>query len=200
MVDQGQRGTCLAIAITTSHGRERKADFSAEYLHWSSGKYHSGRGDPRAAGAALQRDGQPPEHQWPYDANLNDADPSYVPRATLKGPFQFGRTDRILSSVDDMVLEIDGGGWPVIALRVTDRFQRAEGGLVLPGGRGSAGHAVLAVGVATVLGAAGELKQDDRLICIRNSWGDRWGVNGHALITEQALNECMIFATALDSA
>ena len=60
IADQGQRPTCLAMAMTGAHEHALKQTFSAEYLHWASGQYPGGRGIPAAARAALHNDGQPP--------------------------------------------------------------------------------------------------------------------------------------------
>jgi C1A family cysteine protease len=56
------------------------------------------------------------------------------------------------------------------------------------------------VGAASVRGddLEPDLREGNRLLCIRNSWGAGWGVDGHKLISEDAVNECAIIGLALD--
>lgn len=101
ITDQGQRPTCLAVALTTSHEHAADQEVSAEYLHWASGKYPGGRGNPDAAGAALARRGQPPSSQWPYRHETDDSCADYMPPTTVVGPFARRRCNRLLSNVDE---------------------------------------------------------------------------------------------------
>jgi hypothetical protein len=99
-----------------------------------------------------------------------------------------------------VIAELQQGRWVVAALRVTDAFAADGAGIVLPDGPGRAGHAVIAVGAATVMGdqLQPHLSGGDRLLCIRNSWGCGWAADGHKLITEVALNSTHIVSLALD--
>lgn len=198
--DQGPRPTCLSMAITAAHEYEVRTSLSAEYLHWATGQYPGGRGNPHAAAQALRNDGQPPHEQWPYDVATDDRDGQYAPPATVKGPYNCRRADRYLADLDGVIAELGQGRWPIVALRVTDAFAAAGSGIVLPDGPGRAGHAVLAVGVLAVSGTSLEphLHDGERLLCVRNSWGAGWGVDGHKLISETALNDCHIASFVLD--
>jgi hypothetical protein len=204
--DQGQRPTCLAMATTAAHEHEAKASadsgyLSAEYLHWASGNYPGGRGIPAAATAALLVDGQPPADQWPYSETTDETSPAYAPSPAVVGPF--ARRDSAAQALDfdDLVSALQVGRWPVLGLRVTDAFAAAGAGIVLPDGPGRGGHAVLLVGAARVRGngLAPELVAGDRLLCVRNSWGVGWGLDGHKLITETALSQTFITAFMLDA-
>lgn len=118
----------------------------------------------------------------------------------MVGPFTRSRADRRLTDLDQVVAELQQGRWAVVALRVTDAFLAAGDGIVLPDGPGGAGHAVLAVGASTIRGdrLQPHLDDGDRLLCVRNSWGPRWGADGHKLISEDALGDCLITALAFD--
>jgi hypothetical protein len=200
VTDQGQRPTCLSMALTSAHEQVTGATLSAEYLHWASASYPGGRGFPRAAGLALADRGQPPEQQWPYRDDTDDGAVHYGPGPAVVGPFRRRRADRRLADLDQIIAELRQGRWAVVALRVTDAFAAAGDRIVLSDGPGRAGHAVLAVGVATVIGdqLRPHLDAGDRLLCVRNSWGPGWGADGHKLISEDALNACLIEALALD--
>lgn len=191
VADQGQRGTCLSMAITAVHAFQSQVAHSVEYLHWASGKYPGGRGDVGSAGSALLGDGQPPEAQWPYDADADEAAPSYGPPPAVVGPNV--RAHVVLGAgIREIRPALESGRWPVLLLRVTDSFLSGTG-VVLPDGPGTARHAVAAVGIARASGphlpvglADGEI-----LVCVRNSWGESWGSGGHALVSETALRQCL---------
>lgn|GEM_PF-1731383 len=200
IADQGTRTTCLAIAMTSSHEQATDVSLSAEYLHWASGQYPGGRGNPSAAGMAIHRDGQPAEEQWPYVTDTDETGSGYSPSPVVAGPFTKRRADRYLHDFDAMIAELRLGRWPILGLRITDAFVNAAGGVVLPDGSGRAGHAVLVVGAARVKGRSLEphLRDGERLLCVRNSWGTVWGRDGYALMTETALGDCFILGFALD--
>ncbi|NMF28841.1 C1 family peptidase [Cellulosimicrobium aquatile] len=186
------------MAMTSAAERISAEELSAEYLHWASGRYPGGRGTVSAAGTALSQDGHPPREQWPYDPSIDETDPSYAPPGSVIGPYAH-KSVHELSDLDAIVKALAEGRWVVVGLRVTDAFAAAGTGVVLPDGTGRAGHAVVAVAAALVTTnqLAPAVVEGERLLCVRNSWGQGWGSNGHKLVTEAALRECMITAIAL---
>lgn len=195
--------TCLAWAVTTAHEFGLiDRQLSVEYLHWSSGNYSGGRGTALAAAGALRADGQPDGPQWPYLEHNDDSDPGYMPPSTVIGPFSRAALRLSQTDVDMLSADLSSGCLPVIALRVTDAFLVAAGGVVREDGPGSDGHAVAAVGIAQYAGAqsVGGVLPGERLVCVRNSWGRSWGVDGHALMTEAALQKCVVGALVVDPA
>lgn len=201
--DQGQRPTCLAMAITGAHehaiGAPAVGDYlSAEYLHWASERV-GGRGVPAAATRALRSDGQPPAEQWPYLDTTDESDPGYAPPADVVGPFARCETVGQAHGLDDLVRSLREGFWPILGLRVTDAFAAPGTGIVLPDGVGRAGHAVLVVGAARVVGDAllPHLTDGAGLLCVRNSWGAGWGQDGHKLVSHEAIEQTLITAFVL---
>lgn len=195
--DQRGRATCLAWAMTAAHEfTVSDGPFSIEYLHWISGKYPGGRGTVLAASGALRTDGQPEESQWQYLACNDDFHPDYLPPATVVGPFLKADIKMSGFDIDTLINDLSAGRMPVVGLRVTDAFLRATGGFVGIDGPGVDGHAVTAVGVARYVGRPGHgvVEPGDRLVCIRNSWGRGWGVDGYALMSEAALSDCGVGA------
>jgi hypothetical protein len=183
VIHQGRRPTCLALATTTAHNHQRQADHSVEYLHYKSRSYGFGVGSISAISSALALDGQPPEDQWPYDTGLDEAVTLPAPPSALGGPFMQARVRAAPTSPASILTELEAGQLPVVGLKVTLPFARAEGGVVLEAGLPADGHAVTVVGAATYRGADHPLlARNDTLLLVRNTWGPSWGRDGHALV------------------
>lgn len=187
--DQGNRPTCLAFAASDVHAALRGSwlPLSCEYAI-----YHAQRraGRPPDAGAilpamleAIRMDGQPPESAWPYLVSI-PPNPTLWQPPSGAGPIFRRAGDAHAFAVDAIVGQLDGGV-PVLVLMNLSRsfFFVGPDGLVdqAPGEPPDhhRRHAVVAVGHG-VTGAR-------RVILVRNSWGDAWGVEGHAWITEEFL-------------
>lgn len=180
--DQGQRGTCLAFAVTAGHevsrgGGAAADDLSEEALYWgckrTDGNWNSGTTFTSAA-AALGSWGQPLEANWPYDA-WRPVGVAYTPPSRAGGAGWFRSGLRSLTvSLPDVRTHLDGGTPVLLGLTVFDTFYRpdAHGHIAdpPPGAKARGRHAVVAVGHQ-----AGEL-------LIRNSWGATWALGGYAWI------------------
>ena len=180
--DQGQRGTCLAFAVTAAHEVERSGgstpdDLSEEALYWgckrADGNWTSGTAFASAS-TALDRWGQPLEVEWPYNPKQADdvaCSPPKRPGGT--GWFRSGLR-RISVALADVRTVLDGGIPVLLGLTVFDTFYRpdADGHIADPPSGSSARgrHAVVVVG-----------HQTDELL-IRNSWGNTWALGGYAWI------------------
>lgn len=182
--DQGQRGTCLAFAVTAAHEVSHISppppeDLSEEALYWgckrTDGNWARGTSF-RSAAVAIGRWGQPLEATWPYDALRPDG-------AEYKPPVRAGGTGWIRSGLrrvalgpDDVRAYLDAGVPVAIGLTLFDTFGRpdATGRIRDPpaGAPRRGGHAVLAVG------------HQPAEILIRNSWGDTWALGGYAWISD----------------
>lgn len=184
VLDQGTRPTCVPFAASAAHEAARThTGAAAEHLSpeaiWAYCMQH---GTATAegmilndAGLALTDDGQPLLDKWPYDK-----------RATVR-PETAGIPPWHRADLTELHLHHDGveaniedalvGGQPVIlVLEVTDEFLLTgdDGIIDVPNVRVRHGgyHAVTCVGAATHPSAG-------RLLLIKNSWGDEWGVGGY---------------------
>lgn len=181
--DQGQRGTCVAFAVTAAHEVARAAgaavseDLSEEALFWGckviDGNWRPGTSFGSAA-AALQSTGQPLEAIWPYDPRRREGTP-YNPPSTPTADWH--RSDLGTASVDlaPVRAALDTGLPVVLGLAVFDTlFMPSPTGRIAPPPAGSPArgrHAVLAVG------------HDADALLIRNSWGTTWALGGYGWLS-----------------
>lgn len=183
--DQGGRHTCLAWAATAAHEANTLEALCVEYLHWAGKTTTAKRGSVAGLVKALSSDGQPPSEQWAYDPDIDEDSPSYHPPSTVVGPFSNATVRLVDPDVDSLMVELTDELLPVAALRVSEIFLQAPGGIVSGGGSGTDGHMVTVVGIAQASVDTSALTAGTRLVCVRNSWGPTWGIDGHALVSEE---------------
>ena len=185
--NQGARPTCLAFAVSDAHAAARGSieALSAEHLYFHAVQRTPG-GHPRDGVTlrtildALRLDGQSAETGWPYLDSLPADLKLWLPPATAQPVFK--RESVTGPSGIDLILGYLASGMPtVITLMISVAFCQPEGGIVTarPADPDLAWHAVIAVGEAK--------DSDRRLLLIRNSWGEAWGIGGYAWIDSEYL-------------
>jgi C1A family cysteine protease len=198
--DQGQRGTCVAFAVTAGHEVSRGPasnpyDLSEEALYWgckrADGNWHGGT-TFTSARTAITRSGQPLEARWPYNHAQADGVEIKLPAGMKTTDWYRSGLRRVGVAVADLQALLAAGTPVALGLTVFDTLFRPgrDGRVQDPPSRAPQRglHAVLAVG------------HEPGSVLIRNSWGSGWGLGGYGWITETYVNKFVIDAWIVDGA
>lgn len=198
--DQGEVGSCTAQAIVglveylMAEGGIKPQDMSRMFLYKVTRNLLGWTGDTgayiRSTIKAMALFGTPPEHEWPYDANLLDAEPDAYHYSFAQNfrALTYARVDRPDDPSDTlgMLQRTLYDGFPVaFGLPVyssIDSLHQNDDVVPFPtrSDRQLGGHAVLAVGYD-------DRKEDPTTgekgaVIFRNSWSGTWGEAGYAYL------------------
>lgn len=197
--DQKARPTCLAFAVSDTHGATF-APFemlSVEFLYYHAVQL-TGNGDPNrginlvGAGKALMNDGQPHEIHWPYQEVVPTPLSQWNP-PNGNYPIFKRRLCTVNKNFDAICAALTSHRPVILSLQLSESFYSPQAdGIVeqkLPD-PATSNHAVVAVGHGRTT--------KERCLLIRNSWGCRWGIDGHAFLEEGYLTNRILAASTLD--
>lgn len=200
VLDQGERGTCLAFATTVGHEQVRATstsiheDLSEEVLYWASKQVDKNVAPGtsfRSAAEALQRWGQPAEEVWPYDAARIDSDHSYQPPPEALEPdiCYKARLAQIECSVTTLREHLNRKQAVAIGILLWPDFFTPDNGSIAMPTVGTAllgGHAISVVGYHDETSTLGDTEAGTPIstgyFIIRNSWGEEWGEAGYGYL------------------
>ena len=182
--DQGARPTCLAFAMSDAHAAARGPweDLSCEYLFCHAKKREKA---PPSTGAktkfirqAMELDGQPVEADWKYLASIPADLTLWVPPTKIGSVYR--RNSTVLAGGFDEAWDSVESGTPVvIVMTISDAFYLPDNVGVVNSSEAidtTRRHAV----VASATGEQAGMK----CLLSRNSWGETWGLQGHAWLAE----------------
>lgn len=180
--DQDPRPTCMAFAASDAHAGVRPGwePLSVEWAYYHALKRdgvqpHQGVHLSTML-ATLRADGQPAEAHWPYSPELFTDLTAWQPPA---GATPIFRRESLPSSgiVDGIIDHIDQDQPVLFTMSISPAFYVPDPSGVVASNEPlmpKRVHAVIAVGYGT--------RNAERLILVRNSWGEGWALTGHAWI------------------
>lgn len=196
--EQGGRETCLAFAMSDAHAATIGNPWSllsCEYLF-----YHAKQRDKTpaqvgttvaAAKAAMEHDGQPAETDWPYLRCLPSDLMEWIPPKTIGTLFR-RKSKTIGVGFDEIWKAVEGDLPALVGMTLSDAFFGPDKDGIVdsdePEDR-DIRHAVLVVGTGN--------RGRKRLVLVRNSWGDTWGLSGYAWLSEQYIDPRVIVALTI---
>jgi C1A family cysteine protease len=185
--DQNPRPTCLAFAASDTHAALRLGwtPLSAEWAYYHAVKRDGGQPEDGSTLASMlaviKSDGQPVEPEWPYiQSNSIDITTWLPPSKPAELFFRDHSACRVeLRYVLD---QLDAGVPVLVTMTLSNAFYMPDANHVVDQNEAvdpKRRHAVVAVGYGERAGA--------KLVLIRNSWGEGWGLNGYAWLAEDYL-------------
>ena len=182
---QGSRPTCCAFACSDLHAACRFpwTTLSCEYVFFC-GARRQGTGPNngvllRHMLDALEVDGQPHEAAWPYDP-VGPTDASFWSPPPDVGRLLRVRGVRSSGDVTKIEFSLDHGRPVLIIMTLSDAFYFGPGvnGIV------DSNEAIDPTRVHALIGLGRGMRGSSGYTLVRNSWGETWGMSGHAWLAD----------------
>jgi hypothetical protein len=179
--DQDPRPTCMVFAASDAHAGARPGwvPLSVEWVYYHALNREGGvphRGVHMATVLdALRSDGQPAEDKWPYIASLFVDVTAWKPPAA--NPIFKRDSSSLAASVNGIIAQLDADRPVLFTMSVSRTFFAPDTHGVVAATEPlepKRVHALVAVGHGR--------RDQNRFILVRNSWGEHWGLAGHAWV------------------
>lgn len=210
--DQGKRPTCAAFAavralevLDLKSKRSSPRQFSEQFFYYASkpqcqSSPCEGKGSWVTNGLDyLKKNPIPTEDQCPYSESSVSGNQTQIPLNS--NCFQGERLDisyRNLQSLDQLAGEVSKQRPVIIGVRLTPSFYQTTG-LVLESQNSvigqmnehAQGHALVIVGMIPLPDDV-KMKEGNYCYIVANSWGEGWGVGGHACLSRKWLEHQLV--------
>lgn len=188
--EQGPRQTCMAFAASDTHAAVRPhwEPLSCEYVYCHALQHDGGTPGEGVTlwgmMTAIEKDGQPYEAAWPYLSALPSDLTQWKPPTKVGQLFRRASEERLATELYTL---LDDSSPVIVIMTLLKAFDKPGLGGIVTGNEPiirARRHAVIAVGHGR--------QGSEKLMLVRNSWGELWGINGYAWLAEAYLTPRII--------
>ena len=197
--DQDPRPTCMAFAGSDAHAGARAGwdPLSVEWAYFHALKLDGAQPHQGVRLSTmldtLRGYGQPVESAWPYIDNLFTDFASYTPPVSAHPIFRRDSVS-VPATTDDIIGQLDQDRPVLFTMSISHCFFHAP-----PSGIVSSTEPLEPKRVHAVVAVGHGLVGSDRYILVRNSWGQGWGLQGHAWLDAAYLKTRLLVAAVMST-
>jgi hypothetical protein len=189
--DQGQRNTCVSFSLTFLNEQLRNfsMDLSVEFLHWTTKRRYNATKtgvNPDTACDVVVSTGQPIESTWPYDPTLDENAAGYAAPVSATNARKYRASafsNPAIPTFEQMESVLESNGPFALGIELwSPFFFPVKGYIQTPDPQKDQFlglHLVCAVETRT------HESTNQRALLVRNSWGNRWGIEGYGYLSKE---------------